>query len=117
MELFTDICPKSVENMRCLCTGEKGPGSNGLNRHYKGLPFHRVITNFMAQGGKSEMESIYDELPQGPKGKFCDENFHLKHTKRGDISLANRGPNTNGSQFFLTFVPCDWLNGKHTVFG
>jgi peptidylprolyl isomerase len=116
MELFADQCPKTAENFRALCTGEKGMGKSGKPLHYKGSPFHRVISEFMAQGGDFTAqngtggESIYGT-------KFPDENFKVKHTKRGDLSMANAGPNTNGSQFFLCFIPCNWLNEKHTVFG
>lgn len=116
IELFADKTPKTAENFRALCTGEKGVGKSGKPLHYKGSTFHRVITDFMAQGGDFTAgngtggESIYGM-------KFEDENFTEKHTKRGDLSMANAGPNTNGSQFFMTFIPCDWLNGKHCVFG
>lgn len=116
-ELYNDITPITCENFRALCTGEKGKGEvTGLPLHFKGAPFARVITNFMAQGGDfardhgMKSESIYG-------GRFKDENFNVKHTKPGLLSMANAGPNTNGAQFFICFVPCDWLDGKHTVFG
>jgi len=114
MELFSDVVPKTAENFRQLCTGEHRV--NSRPQGFKNATFHRVVRDFMVQGGDfisgdgTGSFSIYGE-------KFQDENFEIKHTAPGLLSMANSGPNTNGCQFFITTAVCDFLDGKHVVFG
>lgn len=114
--LFGEVVPKTVENFRALCTGELGKCSTGRPLHYKGTPFHRIIVGFMIQGGDVVYgdgrgnESIYG-------GTFRDENFKIKQAHAGFVAMVNSGPDSNGSQFFITTVKCYWLDGEHVVFG
>ena len=115
MSLRADVVSRTAENFRCLCTGEKRD-ANGKKLTFKGSVFHRVIPGFICQGGDiidgtgANGLSIYGEA-------FADENFALKHVGAGILSMANRGRDTNASQFFINLDVHDWLDGKHVVFG
>ncbi|CAG9466964.1 unnamed protein product [Pedinophyceae sp. YPF-701] len=115
MELWADVAPKTAENFRQFCTGEHRK-ANGQPVGYKNCPFHRIIKDFMLQGGDfvkgdgTGAMSIYGT-------RFADENFTARHTGPGLLSMANSGPGTNGCQFFITCAKTDWLDGKHVVFG
>ncbi|EFC49095.1 hypothetical protein NAEGRDRAFT_4843, partial [Naegleria gruberi] len=117
-KLYKHICPRTAENFRCLCTGEKGIGVETKKPlHFKGSIFHRVVPEFIIQGGDfSDFNGRGGESIYG--GMMEDENFILKHSRAGLLSAANAGPNTVGSQFFITMSSeLDYLDNKHVVFG
>ncbi|XP_021174607.2 probable inactive peptidyl-prolyl cis-trans isomerase-like 6 isoform X1 [Fundulus heteroclitus] len=116
-ELFSDVCPKTSKNFEALCTGERGLSQSGLPLHYKGSQFHRIVPNGWVQGGDISPgskgnggESIY-----GPT--FEDESFAVSHSKRGILGMANNGPHSNGSQFYITLQPAPWMDKTYVAFG
>lgn len=116
IELFADKVPRTAENFRMLCTGEKGVGRSGAKLHYSDCKFHKIVSRYLAQAGDfiandgTQNESVY-----GPK--FEDENFSVLHDDKGIVSMANNGRNTNGGQFFITLGKTPWMNGKNVAFG
>ncbi|KAK3157362.1 hypothetical protein QOZ80_2AG0120190 [Eleusine coracana subsp. coracana] len=120
IELYADKVPKTAENFRLLCTGERGTGRwSGKRLHYKGAPFHRVVPGFMCQGGDiTAGNGTGGEAAVDGGRYFADEGLGaVRHDGPGVVSMANAGPNTNGSQFFITFDEAPWLDGRHVAFG
>ncbi|XP_068433797.1 probable inactive peptidyl-prolyl cis-trans isomerase-like 6 isoform X2 [Clinocottus analis] len=116
-QLFSDVCPKTSKNFEALCTGERGLSQSGLTLCYKGSMFHRVVPNGWVQGGDISPESRGDggESIYGPT--FEDESFAISHTRRGTLGMANKGPHTNGSQFYITLQPTPWMDRTYVAFG
>eukprot|EP00640_Fibrocapsa_japonica_P007602 CAMPEP_0113938942 /NCGR_PEP_ID=MMETSP1339-20121228/5349_1 /TAXON_ID=94617 /ORGANISM="Fibrocapsa japonica" /LENGTH=155 /DNA_ID=CAMNT_0000942285 /DNA_START=129 /DNA_END=596 /DNA_ORIENTATION=- /assembly_acc=CAM_ASM_000762 len=117
MELRCDIVPVTGENFKALCTGERGNAADGTRLHFKGSSFHRIVKDYLIQGGDlvsgdgtNNMFSIFGD-------PFPDENFILQHTGPGILTMNNSGPDSNGSQFFITLVETPWLNDRHVAFG
>lgn len=124
IELFDDVCPRTCENFRTLCQGTAGLSTCGTPLHYKGTKLFRIIPNFVIQGGDvthndgTGGECIWARAQGGQNNRyFPDENFDIPHASCGLLSMANEGPNTNQSQFFITCAPCPWLDGRNVVFG
>uniref|UniRef100_A0A3B3UYE1 Peptidyl-prolyl cis-trans isomerase n=1 Tax=Poecilia latipinna TaxID=48699 RepID=A0A3B3UYE1_9TELE len=117
LDLFSDVCPKTSENFEALCTGERGLSESGLPLHYKGSLFHRIVPNGWVQGGDISPNSRGDggESIYGPT--FEDESFAISHSKRGTLGMANKGPHTNGSQFYITLQPAPWMDKTYVAFG
>lgn len=122
IELRADLVPMAAENFRMMCTGESLNQSDGTAMHLKGTKFHRIVKDHICQGGDlrnkdGTWSKCVPHLSQDGSGEFPDENFILRHTGPGVLSMANRGPDSNGSQFYITFIETERLNNLHVVFG
>mmetsp|Transcript_18349 Transcript_18349/g.49333 ORF Transcript_18349/g.49333 Transcript_18349/m.49333 type:complete len:181 (-) Transcript_18349:22-564(-) len=116
LELRADVVPYTVENFRVLCTGERGVSETGKNLHFKGSCFHRILPGCLCQGGDiTRGDGTGGESYYGTR--FADENFELKHDRPGVVSMANGGPGTNSSQFFITSRKAEWVDGQCVAFG
>ncbi|XP_067428966.1 probable inactive peptidyl-prolyl cis-trans isomerase-like 6 isoform X2 [Thunnus thynnus] len=116
-ELFSDVCPKTSKNFEALCTGERGLSQGGLQLRYKGTVFHRVVPNGWVQGGDISPESKGDGGESIYGSTFEDESFAISHNKRGTLGMANKGPHSNGSQFYITLQPTLWMDRSYVAFG